>query len=71
MSPSDEGEPTRLKTLKVQIPVAYHVRLHSLKVLTGRSISDTVTEAVGRYLHGEGRRGHLGDLEHGKGRGDR
>jgi predicted DNA-binding protein len=40
------------KQLKVKIPLRQHLRLHSLKVLTGQTISDTVAEAVTQHLQG-------------------
>lgn len=40
----------RDKEVKVKIPVSYHIRLHSMKVLTGKPISDTVTEALEAYF---------------------
>lgn len=40
----------REKEVKVKIPMSYHVRLHSMKVLTGKPISDTVTEALEAYF---------------------
>jgi len=40
----------RVKEVKVKIPVHYHVRLHSMKVLTGKQISDAVTEALDAYF---------------------
>lgn len=40
------------KELKVKLPLSQHVQLHSLKVLTGRNISETVAEAL---------RCHIGD----------
>ena len=43
-------DPTRAKEVKVKIPVSYHVRLHSMKVLTGKPISDAVTEALEAYF---------------------
>lgn len=36
--------------MKVRIPVTQHVKLHSVKVLTGKRIGDTVTEALERYF---------------------
>ena len=36
----------RVKEVKVRIPINYHIKLHSMKVLTGKQISDTVTEAL-------------------------
>lgn len=38
------------KEIKVKIPVGYHVKLHTLKVLKGQSISDTVEMALQRYF---------------------
>lgn len=38
------------KTLKVTLPASMHLKLHSLKVLTGTNISDTVQEAVEDHL---------------------
>lgn len=43
-------EAPREKEVKVKIPVSYHVRLHSMKVLTGKPISDAVTEALEAYF---------------------
>ena len=40
----------RVKEVKVKIPVTYHVKLHSMKVLTGKQISDAVTEALEFYF---------------------
>lgn len=45
-----KGDPSRDKEVKVKIPMSYHVRLHSMKVLTGKPISDTVTEALEAYF---------------------
>ena len=42
----------RVKEVKVRIPVTYHIKLHSMKVLTGKQISDTVTEALAEYFGG-------------------
>ena len=43
-------DPHREKEVKVKIPVSFHVRLHSMKVLTGKPISDAVTEALEAYF---------------------
>lgn len=45
-----KGDPNRSKEVKVKIPVGYHVKLHSMKVLTGKAISDAVTEALEVYF---------------------
>lgn len=48
----DDNDPAldRVKEVKVRIPVAYHIKLHSMKVLTGKPISDAVTEALTQYF---------------------
>src|SRR5882672_4440604 len=38
------------KEIKVKIPVGYHIKLHTLKVLRGQSISDTVEIALEKYF---------------------
>lgn len=38
------------KEIKVKIPVGYHIKLHTLKVLKGQSISDTVELALQKYF---------------------
>ena len=38
------------KEIKVKIPLEFHIKLHTLKVLKGQSISDTVELALGRYF---------------------
>lgn len=50
---SDESQDLDLedsKTLKVTLPAEMHLRLHSMKILTGQNISETVEEAVERFL---------------------
>lgn len=50
MSHELNGDTRRTKEVKVKIPVGHHVRLHSIKVLTGKQISDAVTEALDAYF---------------------
>lgn len=38
------------KTLKVSVPAKLHLRLHSVKILKGENISDTVEAALGEYF---------------------
>lgn len=38
------------KEIKVKIPLDYHIKLHTLKVLKGQSISDTVEAALHQYF---------------------
>lgn len=40
----------RVKEVKVKIPIGMHIKLHSMKVLTGKQISDAVTEALTHYF---------------------
>jgi hypothetical protein len=42
--------PTLAKDIKVKIPVRYHVQLHTLKILQGKSMSETLTEALEMYF---------------------
>lgn len=39
-----------MKELKVNIPVKYHLQLHSLKVMEGRQIHGVVQEALDQYF---------------------
>ena len=43
-------DPMRSKEVKVKIPVSHHIKLHSMKVLTGKQISDAITEALDAYF---------------------
>jgi hypothetical protein len=43
----DVNEP---KEVKVKIPMGHHIKLHSVKVLTGKPISEAVTEALDLYF---------------------
>ncbi|GEM_PF-2790984 len=48
----DDPKPdvSRPKEVKVKISMAQHVKLHSMKVLTGKPISDAVKEALDLYF---------------------
>lgn len=48
----DDDQLAEDKQLKVKLPLSLHLRLHSVKVLTGQNISDQVTEALANYLDG-------------------
>lgn len=41
---------TEDKEIKVRIPLEYHIRLHTAKVVSGRPISDTVKVALESYF---------------------
>lgn len=39
-----------MKELKVNIPVKYHLQLHTLKVMEGRQIHGVIREALDQYF---------------------
>ena len=43
-------DPDEVKEIKVMIPSGQHVRLHGYKVLTGKTISSMVNEALDLYF---------------------
>lgn len=43
-------ELTEDKEIKVKIPLDYHVRLHTVKVVKGQNISETVKAALAYYF---------------------
>lgn len=43
-----------VKEVRVKIPQAFRVRLHTMKALTGKQISDAVTEALEHYFEALG-----------------
>lgn len=47
---TDADQSAERQSLKVKIPSDYHTKLHSIKVLTGKTISSTITEALREYL---------------------
>lgn len=47
---NDPPRKATTKELKVNIPVKYHLQLHSLKVLEGRQIHGVVEEALDKYF---------------------
>lgn len=46
----DDVDLSEPKTLKVSLPARLHLQLHSLKILTGTNISDTVEDALNNYF---------------------
>ena len=38
------------KDLKVKLPVRYHMQLHTLKILSGKNLSQTLAEALDQYF---------------------
>ena len=49
---NDASEMT--KDLKVRLPVDYHLKLQTLKILKGRTMSDTLRAALDLYFHERG-----------------
>lgn len=45
-----------LKEIRIKIPTALHVKLHSIRLLKGKSISEAVTEALEEYFTQAGAR---------------
>ncbi|MCA1813440.1 MAG: hypothetical protein LC624_05760 [Halobacteriales archaeon] len=39
-----------VREMKVKIPLRLHISLHSMKLLSGRQLSDIVTEALVAYM---------------------
>lgn len=52
------GKLGEAKEIKVKIPVDFHIKLHTLKVLRGQNISTSVEIALERYF-----REHGGDAD--------
>lgn len=46
----EKSKQVGMKELKVNIPVKYHLQLHSLKVMEGRQIHGVVQEALDKYF---------------------
>lgn len=40
----------KVKEIKVKVPVLFHIRLHSIRVLHGKPIGEAVTEALEQYF---------------------
>lgn len=49
------------KTLRVQLPPDLHMRLRSLKIVTGKGMSETVVEALEEYFENRQRDGGEGE----------
>lgn len=56
--PTPDHDMSEPKTLKITLPARLHLRLHSVKILTGTTISDTVKQALAEFfeepVEGEG-----------------
>jgi hypothetical protein len=51
--PGEDVDLSEPKTLKVGLPTRIHLKLHSVKILTGQNISDTVEAAVEHYFEND------------------
>lgn len=51
---NEETDLSEPKTLKVSLPARLHLKLHSLKILTGTTISDTVEDALDEFFADRG-----------------
>lgn len=49
---SQENE--MMKDLKVRLPVHYHMKLQTLKILKGKNMSDSLCEALDLYFQERG-----------------
>jgi len=49
-SRENEAEAQKRSELKVRIPMHMHVKLHSLRILRGQSLSSTVEAALADYF---------------------
>jgi hypothetical protein len=49
-SEADPAETPDRKRIKVEVPSEHRLRLHRLKVLTGKNTSEAVQEAIDLYL---------------------
>lgn len=47
---SEELDLDRTKPVKVSLPLKQHIDLHRVKVLTGKTMSETVQDALEMYL---------------------
>ena len=43
-----------MKDLKVRLPVHYHMKLQTLKILKGKNMSESLCEALDLYFHERG-----------------
>ena len=43
-----------MKDLKVRLPVHYHMKLQTLKILKGKNMSDSLCEALDLYFQERG-----------------
>lgn len=54
---------TVTKDLKVRLPVDYHMKLQTLKILKGKNMSDSLCEALDMYFSEKGTKASLAAIE--------
>lgn len=59
---SQEIDTQMMKDLKVRLPVHYHMRLQTLKILKGKNMSDSLCEALDMYFAERGIKASAVDL---------
>ena len=59
---SHEDQMTTTKDLKVRLPVAYHMKLQTLKILKGKNMSESLCEALDMYFAERGQKNPYADL---------
>jgi uncharacterized Fe-S cluster-containing radical SAM superfamily protein len=50
IEPEKDEDEEEIREMKVRIPSDFYMKLHSLKLLTGKQISEAVTEALDMYF---------------------
>ncbi|PSG96986.1 hypothetical protein BRD56_07870 [Thermoplasmatales archaeon SW_10_69_26] len=50
IEPEKDEDEQEIREMKVRIPSDFYMKLHSLKLLTGKQISEAVTEALDMYF---------------------
>lgn len=61
---SHEEATMMMKDLKVRLPVQYHMKLQTLKILKGKNMSDSLCEALDMYFAERGTRTTLEEAAH-------
>ena len=57
------SQETITKDLKVRLPVQYHMKLQTLKILKGKNMSDSLCEALDMYFSEKEQRGTLDSVD--------
>jgi hypothetical protein len=47
---TEDDDLDRMREFKVHVPLSLHLRLHRHRLLTGTSLSQTMSDALGRYF---------------------